>query len=132
MIRRPPKSTRTDTLFPYTTLFRSFAVVGVEDGDPALDHRADADAPAFLDREAVEQAKGGRGADEAAGRPGRRRRQFARRDDLHSPDARGNRFAGVARLAIGRTAAAVRPHHVGARNWDGPRVGKKLVGRGRI
>src|SRR3546814_2793192 len=38
-----------------------FAVVGVEDGDPALDHRADADAPAFLDREAVEQAKGGRG-----------------------------------------------------------------------
>src|SRR3546814_245856 len=24
MIRRPPKSTRTDTLFPYTTLFRSF------------------------------------------------------------------------------------------------------------
>src|SRR3546814_14339778 len=25
MIRRPPKSTRTDTLFPYTTLFRSHA-----------------------------------------------------------------------------------------------------------
>src|SRR3546814_14184326 len=24
MIRRPPRSTRTDTLFPYTTLFRSF------------------------------------------------------------------------------------------------------------
>src|SRR3546814_8520789 len=31
MIRRPPRSTRTDTLFPYTTLFRtdySFAVGG--------------------------------------------------------------------------------------------------------
>src|SRR3546814_12934670 len=28
MIRRPPRSTRTDTLFPYTTLFRSFAVAG--------------------------------------------------------------------------------------------------------
>src|SRR3546814_9163305 len=26
MIRRPPRSTRTDTLFPYTTLFRSSAV----------------------------------------------------------------------------------------------------------
>src|SRR3546814_20877524 len=26
MIRRPPRSTRTDTLFPYTTLFRSFDV----------------------------------------------------------------------------------------------------------
>src|SRR3546814_13913087 len=27
MIRRPPRSTRTDTLFPYTTLFRSSPVV---------------------------------------------------------------------------------------------------------
>src|SRR3546814_1540068 len=26
MIRRPPRSTRTDTLFPYTTLFRSIYV----------------------------------------------------------------------------------------------------------
>src|SRR3546814_11107951 len=36
MIRRPPRSTRTDTLFPYTTLFRSdakrtfFDLLGVE------------------------------------------------------------------------------------------------------
>src|SRR3546814_20396842 len=28
MIRRPPRSTRTDTLFPYTTLFRSEALRG--------------------------------------------------------------------------------------------------------
>src|SRR3546814_1864881 len=28
MIRRPPRSTRTDTLFPYTTLFRSLATDG--------------------------------------------------------------------------------------------------------
>src|SRR3546814_5860325 len=27
MIRRPPRSTRTDTLFPYTTLFRSWGFV---------------------------------------------------------------------------------------------------------
>src|SRR3546814_4733207 len=27
MIRRPPRSTRTDTLFPYTTLFRSGGMV---------------------------------------------------------------------------------------------------------
>src|SRR3546814_2472748 len=27
MIRRPPRSTRTDTLFPYTTLFRSTGVI---------------------------------------------------------------------------------------------------------
>src|SRR3546814_6564555 len=31
MIRRPPRSTRTDTLFPYTTLFRS---PGPEGGQP--------------------------------------------------------------------------------------------------
>src|SRR3546814_13727401 len=28
MIRRPPRSTRTDTLFPYTTLFRSLTRAG--------------------------------------------------------------------------------------------------------
>src|SRR3546814_4408710 len=27
MIRRPPRSTRTDTLFPYTTLFRSIVAI---------------------------------------------------------------------------------------------------------
>src|SRR3546814_6890538 len=32
MIRRPPRSTRTDTLFPYTTLFRSWIIkAGVYD-----------------------------------------------------------------------------------------------------
>src|SRR3546814_3224983 len=30
MIRRPPRSTRTDTLFPYTTLFRSLEAVDGE------------------------------------------------------------------------------------------------------
>src|SRR3546814_12980752 len=29
MIRRPPRSTRTDTLFPYTTLFRSGGLTGL-------------------------------------------------------------------------------------------------------
>src|SRR3546814_13480558 len=32
MIRRPPRSTRTDTLFPYTTLFRSWAVAPPRSG----------------------------------------------------------------------------------------------------
>src|SRR3546814_9940487 len=31
MIRRPPRSTRTDTLFPYTTLFRSACPQGSAD-----------------------------------------------------------------------------------------------------
>src|SRR3546814_12351344 len=29
MIRRPPRSTRTDTLFPYTTLFRSHVPISM-------------------------------------------------------------------------------------------------------
>src|SRR3546814_4138650 len=40
MIRHPPRSTRTDTLFPYTTLFRSAVapavVIGVAGGDLPL------------------------------------------------------------------------------------------------
>src|SRR3546814_14644533 len=32
IIRRPPRSTRTDTLFPYTTLFRSAGGAGVRGG----------------------------------------------------------------------------------------------------
>src|SRR3546814_20810610 len=33
MIRRPPRSTRTDTLFPYTTLFRSTAQAALINGE---------------------------------------------------------------------------------------------------
>src|SRR3546814_11640808 len=37
MIRRPPRSTRTDTLFPYTTLFRSrIAELAAREGQPGL------------------------------------------------------------------------------------------------
>src|SRR3546814_15244541 len=44
MIRRPPRSTRTDTLFPYTTLFRSI-VVALD--SPDLDRFVDAAAEAL-------------------------------------------------------------------------------------
>src|SRR3546814_15504022 len=36
MIRRPPRSTRTDTLFPYTTLFRSGLPLGCQAGGGKL------------------------------------------------------------------------------------------------
>src|SRR3546814_11939077 len=36
MIRRPPRSTRTDTLFPYTTLFRSYGWIRKSDGEQGL------------------------------------------------------------------------------------------------
>src|SRR3546814_20324624 len=37
-IRRPPRSTRTDTLFPYTTLFRSTLGALAHRGDLAREH----------------------------------------------------------------------------------------------
>src|SRR3546814_16652955 len=43
MIRRPPRSTRTDTLFPYTTLFRSLDMLGSQ-AALALDALAQAEA----------------------------------------------------------------------------------------
>src|SRR3546814_5450430 len=39
-IRRPPRSTRTDTLFPYTTLFRSGGLAAAGDGLPLAGQRA--------------------------------------------------------------------------------------------
>src|SRR3546814_6784048 len=44
MVRRPPTSTRTDTLFPYTTLFRSDEHLG----DRAFEADLDAHVPADL------------------------------------------------------------------------------------
>src|SRR3546814_16717114 len=66
MIRRPPRSTRTDTLFPYTTLFRSSELIhsacylpaGLPDPfDLALvDHRVRIPACRYLDRPDVRHA----------------------------------------------------------------------------
>src|SRR3546814_13476193 len=62
MIRRPPRSTRTDTLFPYTTLFRSQAgrrvrrlprsglLAEVGDAGPCIALRGDLDALPVEDR----------------------------------------------------------------------------------
>src|SRR3546814_4176239 len=40
MIRRPPRAKRTDTLFPYTTLFRSGDLVELQRRDAGLGRRA--------------------------------------------------------------------------------------------
>src|SRR3546814_17207731 len=51
MIRRPPRSTRTDTLFPYTTLFRSYGHSVTIDGSLddwfATDRIDDNSAPGY-------------------------------------------------------------------------------------
>src|SRR3546814_1363047 len=49
MIRRPPRSTRTDTLFPYTTLFRSCRIVRIDDR-PAFEATFGGEQPQRLER----------------------------------------------------------------------------------
>src|SRR3546814_12637921 len=66
MIRRPPRSTRTDTLFPYTTLFRS----PVESLDlPAAHPGFDPDASAQCE----EQGEQRNDAEQKPDAPGRQR-----------------------------------------------------------
>src|SRR3546814_2789627 len=66
MIRRPPRSTRTDTLFPYTTLFRSDQdgiAEGRDEGDLAHPHRLDGEQVA----EDEEARRDGQQAEAAGG-----------------------------------------------------------------
>src|SRR3546814_15018753 len=68
MIRRPPRSTRTDTLFPYTTLFRSDVAETRRDdaADPEVGERPHR---MFARRAAAEIAIGDEDPRVAAGRP---------------------------------------------------------------
>src|SRR3546814_16433066 len=83
MIRRPPRSTRTDTLFPYTTLFLSLRLQlrGGEDGGGG--ERADdrADPPAVVAREPGGDLRGARAPARGGAAAGARRRG-------HGPAAR--------------------------------------------
>src|SRR3546814_4013358 len=74
MIRRPPRSTRTDTLFPYTTLFRSGPQNPAE-RDPVGDHLQRADHPAA-----------GAAGVERREIPAGRRRPAARRSEEHTSE----------------------------------------------
>src|SRR3546814_12913862 len=65
MLRRPPRSTRTDTLFPYTTLFRSVRAAG--GGGPGRGARAGGGRR----RECARRRPGRRGARDPAGQIGR-------------------------------------------------------------
>src|SRR3546814_11445609 len=67
MIRPPPRSTRTDTLFPYTTLFRSWRAAGWKQvaqwiADDIVAGKAMSDAPlpdwVFDGRDGVHSAEG--------------------------------------------------------------------------
>src|SRR3546814_9587127 len=71
MIRRPPRSTRTYTLFPYTTLFRSRSG-RVVDGRRSRSDRA-------AQHLWHHQARGGTGGEAGAPRTGDQRRDIAHR-----------------------------------------------------
>src|SRR3546814_7382545 len=66
MIRRPPVSTRTDTLFPYTTLFRSQAglasghVQGALDQEESRDRRRRSGRPRLRRHSRAQRRQGGR------------------------------------------------------------------------
>src|SRR3546814_12208608 len=99
MIRRPPRSTRTDTLFPYTTLFRSLAVgqmAGARGEDGAR-----GDGAARRDRGFCELAHGG-----AMDRPARRHGGGLGRRDLRRRYARHRLALGL--REIGRASCRER------------------------
>src|SRR3546814_4567672 len=87
MIRRPPRSTRTDTLFPYTTLFRS--------------GRA---APANRSKPAPRRACTWPGPRRRAPLPsrGRRARSWGARQRVADLPSQRQRLLGAARGAVGR------------------------------
>src|SRR3546814_979417 len=104
MIRRPPRSTRTDTLFPYTTLFRSDAAPRADGG---CRHAA---AHGRLWRQVRDEAR--RLVDREAARgisPRRARRRPGGRCRIMDARANGERpRAAVARGHRRRTRAASR------------------------
>src|SRR3546814_212811 len=102
MLRRPPRSTRTDTLFPYTTLFRSrprrpvpAAVGRRRPVRSARTTRYDARTQRRADRHDADRGRGSRDADaQAPGDPQHHARpavaRGAVRDRLARPPDRGD------------------------------------------
>src|SRR3546814_15501625 len=87
MIRRPPRSTRTDTLFPYTTLFRSigFAAIGRLHREPGIACHRDVERAAGL----LDGAGVAIGVDHLFGGGTARLEPLADQIELVEPDAIG-------------------------------------------
>src|SRR3546814_1810904 len=121
MIRRPPRSTRTDTLFPYTTLFRSAVGCDAQDVDVAgRDLVVAAPAVPFVDG-AVErhaQQAPGRTDPEAAVRVlGKREHARVAQASAHFVADGGALTAGVDVLYP--AAAGAQPHAAAVRGCEG-------------
>src|SRR3546814_4368724 len=85
MIRRPPRSTRTDTLFPYTTLFRSALPnpVPARSGSPPRPCSRPASIAAYPD---VVAAESGRSEEHTSELPSLMRNSYAV-SSLHNKDS---------------------------------------------
>src|SRR3546814_6271541 len=104
MIRRPPRSTRTDTLFPYTTRFRALAGPACDGGSGAAPHRR-------ADRRVAGQVPRGLRAAQGAGPVAARDRRAHADQREHRRKTRWQGAAAAAALA-------------------GPRCGRRGDGRG--
>src|SRR3546814_16326823 len=117
MIRRPPRSTRTDTLFPYTTLVRS---AGRVEGDGTADGavgRVTIGAAASL---AAMRIGAGEGSGVAAART-------AARSSTGSRGAAPVTGAFATGACVGVVASAVRPGRSRAVRSDERRAGTECV-----
>src|SRR3546814_16806259 len=115
MIRRPPRSTRTDTLFPYTTLFRSAA--GIRHRPPRGERRRPGLAAAGL-RVRAAGAAAGRQRHHPRQRPHRRPRRSGGggRHDRRAPAVLGmSRKARSHTRVDGGSACSTGLHSTGAR-----------------
>src|SRR3546814_13966309 len=114
MIRRPPRSTRTDTLFPYTTLFRS-----LRGGRRFCSGR----------RRLRRGSRGRRGFGRGGGRWGRCRRRGGRGFGLRRLLCRGHVGDASVRIGlVGLVGGEVIGHR---RGTEERRVGKGCGSKGR-
>src|SRR3546814_1689795 len=113
MIRRPPRSTRTDTLFPYTTLFRSnvgsLGRLLPGDVEPALGRIGEALQGLAIDGVDGDALAGGHDADDAIPR---QRMAAPGEVDRHAGDETGDGDRALFALLL-RLAGAMRAdrHH---------------------
>src|SRR3546814_16706875 len=130
-MRRPPRSTRTDTLFPYTTLFRSagFVAIGIKHRG-ALRRRAGLREAAVVLRE--RRRRGGERRDQGEKEAGSflRHNRVPRPPVPGDPDGRAemnlSRTAVVTLCAFGANWVAT---EAGAGRSEERRVGKEEVSR---
>src|SRR3546814_14442863 len=116
MIRRPPRSTRTDTLFPYTTLFRSSADTRIASCAPLFFFRSLRQAAGLVPRKTSNRI-----AWPLASRQDRQDAPAA----LHRPDARN---AAAARYAPHRHRSRQRHRRLRDGAVDDARPEERRVG----